>query len=194
MRKDSRGFDWIAPPQNKHSNNITGAIQAFGFLFFLAVGIAALIFLKNDPVMQIPAAGMMFFLAAVSLLAVLEGRLELARIDRIEAILNGKRDPKKQFIEGSYNGQTVGFAVSTAPTIQYGIPIPGDQALPLKDTLKQFVSEQLRQAGLGPHRLLMDETTLVLSKPFLIAFQIRPDQVTLIFDILLRARKQSIGC
>ncbi len=136
----------------------------------------------------------MFFLAVISLLAVLEGRLELARIDRIEAILNGKRDPKKQFIEGSCNGQSVFFSISTAPTIQYSIPIPGPQALPLKEAMKQFVSEQLRQAGLGPHRLLMDETTLVLSKPFLIAFQIRPELVTQIYDILLRAGKQFVGC
>ncbi len=194
MRTDERGFDWIPQPQYKNANNIVGAIQVFGFLFFLVVGIAALIFLKQDPVMQIPAAGSMFFLAAISFLAVLEGRLELARIDRIEEILGGKRDPRGQFIEGTYNGQTVGFAISKAPTIQYGIPIPGPQALPLKDTLKQFIGEQLRQAGIGPHRLLIDEKTLVLSKPFMIAFQIRPDQVTPIFDILLRARKQILGC
>lgn len=190
MRTDSRGFDQIPPPQGRNANNIAGAIQAFGFLFFLVLGIGVLVILKNVPLMLIPAAGGAFFLAALSLLAVLEGRLELARIDRIEAILNGRRNSKKQFIEGTYNGQTVGFAVSTAPTIQYGIPIPGPQALLLKDTLKQFVGQQLRQAGLGPHRLLIDEKTLVLSKPFMIAFQIRPEQVTLIYDILLRAKKE----
>lgn len=194
MRTDSRGFDRIPPPQYKNANNIIGAIQAFGFLFFLVLGIGALIVLKNSPLVLIPAAGTMFFLAALSLLAVLEGRLELARIDRIEEILGGKRDLRGQFIEGTYKGQTVGFAVSKAPTIQYGIPIPGPQALPLKDTLKKFVAEQLRQAGLGPHRLLIDEKTLVLSKPFMIAFQIRPDQVPLIFDILLRAKKEILDC
>jgi hypothetical protein len=194
MRTDSRGFDRIPQPQGRNTNNIVGAIQAFGFLFFLTAGIMALIVLSKFPPVQIVAAGSMFFLAAVSLLAVLEGRLELVRIRRIEEILSGRRNSNKQFIEGTYNGQTVGFAISKAPTIQYGIPISGQQVLPLKDVLKKFVAEQLRQAGLGPHRLLIDEKTLVLSKPFLIAFQIRPDQVTLIYDILLRARKQFIGC
>jgi len=189
MRTDSRGFDRIPSPQGRMINHINGAIQGIGFLFFLGLGVVALVFLKEVPPVQLAAAGPMFFLAAVCFLAVLEGRLEEARIGRIEAILNGKRDAKKQFIEGTCDGRTVGFAISTAPTLQYGIPIDGSQALPVKDTLKTFAGRQLQQAGLSPHRLLIDEKTLVLSRPFMIAFQIRPEQITQIYEILLSAKK-----
>ena len=172
-------FDIIPTAQGRHGNDFTGAIQLFGALVFLVVALY---------VSQWAYA--FLGMTAICLFFVYEGRLELYRIDRIVKSIQGKRDSRKQYAEGTHGDSHVQFFIGNPPTVNYSVLVDGNQALARYKELHEFVDQAMRQEGLAGYKLLIGNDAIILSKLLVIAFQIRVDEADHIYSILDRARRQ----
>ena len=172
-------FDIIPTVQGRHNNDVTGAIQLFGAIVSLVLALYmsqwAYVFLG---------------MTAICLFAVYEGRLELHRIDRIVESIQGKRDSRKQYAEGTHGDSRVRFFIGNPPSVNYSVLVDGNQALARTKELREFVNQAMRQEGLAGYKLLIDNEAIILSKYLIIAFQVRVHEVDRIYSILDRAIRQ----
>jgi hypothetical protein len=195
--EDDMEFDKIPVPQGRHANNVASAIHLLCIAFF-----CFLLFYDSDMSAKINNALQEHFghdvsnsvkyvyygIIAFCLFSFGEAQLELYRISRVVELINGKRDPAKQFAQGEYGSSQVQFFVGMPTTINYSVSVDGTLTMTNSEDLNEFVNQEMRQEKLEGYELLIDNDAVILSKLFIIASQIRQDEARRIYDILDRAR------
>ncbi len=193
MRSKSGLFDTCPVPQHRSTNKILHAINLFGLLFFGAVATCIFIFVPLKMPLKFLIALPPLFLALLGLLGFCEGRVESIRISKVAQAIAGKRRGKEQHIETVFADEQVWFSVAKRPmSINYAVRVDGQKALSSAAQLRQHLARRLSDAGLKGYRVLITEDALILSKYFMFVFQIKPDKVTTILDILVRAKRDII--
>ena len=186
-------FDKAPKTQSRKTNKLNFVIQAAGLLSF--TGIFILIVIVDMPkfipkyILVVPP----IFLASLSLFGLYEVIAEANRIRKTALVIEGLLDNEKQFIKGSFSNEPVWFSVATRPmSINYGIRVNGNQAVQQRQRLEQYIFNELAANNIRGFKALITQDTLILSKYFMIAFQIVPEKTAEIYSALIRAKREII--
>lgn len=195
MAKLKNGIFDIAPvPQGRIVNIINSAIQLFGFFLFITL-LVLMVFVEMSEsipkhILMIPTA----FFCCISLFGFYEGRVEAERINSIAFEIQGRSPVKKQFIEGTFSNEPVWFSIAKRPmSINYAIKVNGQKAVEQKSRLEQYIMNELAAVGVKGFRILITEDSVILTKLFMIAFQIVPEKTVHIYSTLVRAKRDLLS-
>ncbi len=191
MAKLKNGIFDVAPvPQGTIANKINAAIQLFGFFLFITL-LVLLIFVEMPKfvprhILMVPT----IFLSGISLFGFYETRVESDRINGIAFEIRGQPPVKKQFVKGTFSNEPAWFSIAKRPvSINYAIKVDGKKALEQKPRLEQYITSELAADGVRGFRILITEDSVILTKLFMIAFQIVPEKTVSIYSTLVRAKR-----
>jgi len=176
------GFDTVPAAQRRNVNNIINAIVIFCM-------IALMLLNQYIPKDYIPMDYILIGMFAFCILTLYESRLELSRIKQIVKLIQAKCDSEKQYAEGKYNDSSVQFFIGSPTSINYSVSADGNKALAAREELNELLVQAMREESVKGYQLLIDEKTIILSKSFSIAFQLKVKEAERIYNILDRARK-----
>jgi tRNA G26 N,N-dimethylase Trm1 len=134
------------------------------------------------------------FFCCISLFGFYEGRVEAERIKGIAFEIQGQAPVKKQFVEGSFSNEPVWFSIAKRPmSINYAIKVNSQKAIEQKPRLEQYIMSELSAVGVKGFRILITEDSVILTKLFMIAFQIVPEKTAHIYSTLVRAKRDLLS-
>lgn len=183
-------FDATPVPQGTIVNKVNAVIHLLGFFLFITLLVltvfAELPRFIPKPILIIP----LILFSGISLFGFYEERVESERINSIAFEIQSQAPVKKQFIEGIFSNEPVWFSISKRPmSINYAIRVDGSKAVEQKPKLKQYIMNELADAGVRGFKILITEDSVILTKLFIIAFQLVPEKTVSIFSTLVRAKR-----
>ncbi len=177
-------FDTKPPVQGRHTNNFISAL--------LLVCAATCLYGTLDSIDSPKYSLTLLFATVFFSYFIVDAQSELSEIKKIANTINGNRDQKKQYVKGRYENSDVEFFIGDydIPSINYSIVVDTKRALSQKKTLRKYIDYNLDSTRIRGYELLITDTSVVLSKLFWTASQLKADEAKTIYSILYQACNQ----
>ncbi|MCP4350958.1 MAG: hypothetical protein GY795_36290 [Desulfobacterales bacterium] len=180
-------FDTKSAIQGRHTNNLASV--------FLLIIVITCLYGTITVTTDSPLSNILFFFATIFFSYFIVGaQSELSEIKKITNAINGNRDHKKQYIKGRYENSDIEFFLGdnaiTGASINYSIIVDTKSALSQKKSLQKIIGYHLGSAHIRGYELLITDTSIVLSKLFWTASQLKADEAKTIYKILYQVCNQ----